>query len=166
MKKICKIKIFAIWAMFLGCCSCQHETMSRISGDNLVIPMQTREKTNAAYLLIVTLGHDGKNCPGCILSNGKWIHVDCQGHGRACLTSAAVVLNQTGTIVTATTTDTFGLTSEDFFLMPDRSLDYEDDKGNHLFLNIPSQMVYRDTATQQFTFTGLSFSNAAAYSNN
>ena len=88
---------------------------------------------------------------------------DCQGHGRACLTSAAVVLNQTGTVVTATTTDTFGLTSEDFFLMPDRSLDYEDEKGNHLFLNIPSQTVYRDTVTLQFTFTGLSFSNTALY---
>ena len=165
MKKTCKIKIFAIWAMLLGCYSCQHETMSRISGDNMVIPMQTGEKTNADYLLIVTLGHDGKNCPGCILSNGKWIHVDCQGHGHACQTSAAVALNQTGTIVTATTTDTFGLTSGNFFFMPDRSLDYEDEKGNHLFLNIPSQTVYRDTATLQFTFAGLSFSNTAVYSN-
>ena len=45
-------------------------------------------------------------------------------------------------------------------------VDYEDEKGNHLFLNIPSQMVYRDTATLQFTFTGLSFSNTEVYSNN
>jgi hypothetical protein len=71
-----------------------------------------------------------------------------------------------GTAITATTTDTFDLTSEDFFLMPDRSLDYVDEKGSHIFLNIPEQVVYRDTATLQFTFTGLFFSEIAAYSNN
>ncbi len=70
-----------------------------------------------------------------------------------------------GTAITATTTDTFDLTSEDFFLMPDRSLDYVDEKGSHIFLNIPEQVVYRDTATLQFTFTGLFFTNTPAYSN-
>ena len=88
------------------------------------------------------------------------------GDGNVCRQAASVVINQTGPAVTATTTDTFGLTSLDFFLMPNRSLDYEDEKGNHIFLNIPGQMVYRDTATQQFTFTGLFYSSAAAYSNN
>jgi hypothetical protein len=70
------------------------------------------------------------------------------------------------TDVTATTTDTFGLTSEDFFLMPDRSLNYTDENNNRIYLNIPEQLVFRDTVTQQFTFTGLFFSDAAAYSNN
>jgi hypothetical protein len=87
------------------------------------------------------------------------------GYGHFCAFTASVQLQQTGTAVTATTTDTFGLTSLDFFLMPNRSLDYEDEKGNHIFLNIPGQMVYRDTATLQFTFTGLFFSERAAYSN-
>jgi hypothetical protein len=77
-----------------------------------------------------------------------------------------VTLNVSGTDITATTTDTFGLTTEDFFLIPDRSLNYTDEKGNRIFLNIPEQMVYRDTATLQFTFTGLFFSETAAYSNN
>ena len=31
---------------------------------------------------------------------------------------------------------------------------------------IPEQMVYRDTSSLQFTFTGLFFSETAAYSNN
>ncbi len=81
------------------------------------------------------------------------------GDGHICLTSAAVSLNQVGADLTATTTDTFGLTSEDFFNMPDRSLNYTDE-------NIPAQQVYRDSVTQQFTFTGLFFSNTAAYTNN
>ncbi|MBR4911877.1 MAG: hypothetical protein IKZ54_03440, partial [Bacteroidales bacterium] len=70
-----------------------------------------------------------------------------------------------GAAVTATTTDTFGLTSEDIFLMPARSLNYTDANNNRIFLNIPAQLLYRDTTTQQFTFTGLFFSDRAAYSN-
>ena len=62
--------------------------------------------------------------------------------------------------------DTFGLTSEDFFLMPARSLYYyTEDNNNHVYLNIPEQMVYRDTATLQFTFTGLFLTNVPEYSN-
>ena len=58
------------------------------------------------------------------------------------------------------------MTSEDFFVMPDRSLNYTDENNNRIFLNIPAQQVYRDSVTQQFTFTGLFFSNTAAYTNN
>ena len=97
---------------------------------------------------------------------GQLVHVNCIGTGDDCLRTAAVQLQQVGTEISATTTDTFDLTSDDFFLMPDRSLSYTDEKGNRIFLNIPAQMVYRDTATLQFTFTGLFFSERAAYSNN
>ena len=100
------------------------------------------------------------------MMNGHVFHIDCMGNGNYCAAIATVQLQQIGTAVTATTTDTFDLTSEDFFLMPDRSLNYTDEKGRRIFLNIPEQMVYRDTATLQFTFTGLSFSETAAYSNN
>lgn len=88
------------------------------------------------------------------------------GDGHYCAFAAAVRLEQDDSGITATTTDTFGITSQDFFLMPDRSLNYTDEKGHRIFLNIPEQMVYRDTATLQFTFTGLFFSETAAYSNN
>ena len=76
-------------------------------------------------------------------------------------------MQQIGSTITATTTDTFGLTSEDFFAMPDRSLYYETDVNNdRIYLNIPGQMVYRDNTTLQFTFTGLSFTVGPIYSNN
>ncbi len=39
-------------------------------------------------------------------------------------------------------------------------------QGVYSYLNIPAQLVYRDPATLQFTFTGLFFSNTAAYANN
>ena len=76
-----------------------------------------------------------------------------------------MILDTVGTDVIATTMDTFGLTTEDFFLMPDRSLNYTDEDNNRIFLNIPGQLLFRDTATQQFTFTGLFFSDEPAYSN-
>ena len=86
-------------------------------------------------------------------------------HGNYCRVVTNVNLTINGTDITATTTDTFGLTSEDFFVMPDRSLNYTDENNNRIFLNIPAQQVYRDSVTQQFTFTGLFFSEAAAYTN-
>ena len=88
------------------------------------------------------------------------------GYGNICVRATNVTLNQIGSAITATTIDTFDLTSEDFFLMPDRSLSYTDINNNQIYLNIPSQLVFRDEDTQQFTFTGLSFSEAALYSNN
>lgn len=87
-------------------------------------------------------------------------------YGHYCTSVASVTLQQTGTDMTATTTDTFGLTSENFYAMPDRSLDYIDENNNRIFLNIPEQLVWRDTTTLQFTFTGLSFSNTPLYTNN
>ena len=155
--------ILVCCAVMLGSFSCRHEAESVIDNGNRVIPVQTGEKTANECMFMISLGHDAKGCPGCILFHGKYVHVDCQGNGTACRVATVVSLNQVATAVTATTTDTFGLTSLDFFLMPDRSLEYVDEKGNHIFLNIPSQMVYRDTATLQFTFTGLSFSNTALY---
>ena len=87
------------------------------------------------------------------------------GMGDYCAKATSVYLEQDGTEVTAITTDTFGLTSEDFFLMPNRSLSYTDANNNRIYLNIPEQLVFRDTVTLQFTFTGLFFSDAPEYTN-
>ena len=87
------------------------------------------------------------------------------GSGNECQASSIVNLQQIGSSVSITTTDTFNLTSENIFLMPNRSLDYMDQSGLHTYLNIPTQLAYRDTTTLQFTFTGLYFSSKPAYSN-
>ena len=134
---------------------------------NRVIVLPEEGKTgNSEVILALCVGHDGKTCKGCVWEDGMYVHVNCVGEGNLCQKMAAVQLQQIETDVIATTTDTFDLTSEDFFLMPDRSLSYKDEKGNDIFLNIPEQMVYRNRTTQQFTFTGLFFSESAAYSNN
>lgn len=151
-------------SLFLGC---QRQVAFEREPNRLIpIPEQGEAKTANIFGLWILAGHDGSKCPGCITIAGHTTHQDCQGHGNKCRKSSSVTLQQIGTDITATTTDTFGLTSEDFFLMPDRSLNYTDEKGNRIFLNIPGQMAYRDTTTLQFTFTGLFFSETAAYSNN
>lgn len=154
-------------ALLLGACEkVENQTATQEQTLNRVVALSGNAKTgNSTHLFAMSMGHSSKDCKGCVMINGHAVHVNCMGSGRECANIAAVQLQQIGTAVTATTTDTFDLTSEDFFLMPDRSLEYVDEKENRIFLNIPGQMVYRDTATLQFTFTGLFFSEAAAYSN-
>lgn len=165
MKKVLTLTLFS--ALLLGACEKEEkQTATYKQTRNRVITLSNDEKTGSStYLLTLGLGHSGKDCNGCVMVRGHLIHVNCMGTGDDCLTTATVQLQQIGTAVTATTADTFDLTSEDFFLVPDRSLNYTDEKNNRIFLNIPEQMVYRDTATLQFTFTGLFFSETAAYSN-
>ena len=166
MKKALTLTLIA--ALLLYACEKEDtQTVTHEQSLNRVIALPDDGKTgNSTALLAMAIGHRSNDCKGCIMMNGHVFHIDCMGNGNYCATIAAVQLQQIGTDVTATTTDTFDLTSEDFFLMPDRSLNYTDEKGRRIFLNIPEQMVYRDTATLQFTFTGLFFSETAAYSNN
>ena len=166
MKKVLTLTLLAV--MLLGACEREeNSTATHEQSRNRVIALSNDEKTgNSTYLFALGVGHSGKDCKGCMMLDGHLVHINCIGAGDDCWRTAAVQLQQVGTEISAITTDTFDLTTEDFFLMPDRSLNYTDEKGNRIFLNIPGQMVYRDTTTLQFTFTGLFFSETAAYSNN
>ncbi len=166
MKNFMKLSGFllALLAMAWLASSCGKEEKPQDAHSNCLVPLETGSK-DASYLLITSMGHDGKNCPGCVLVNGQLRHVDCQGAGRECLKSACISLQEVGTDLVATTVDTFGLTSEDFFNMPARSLNYVDEDENRVFLNIPAQLVYRDNTTLQFTFTGLSITEEQLYTN-
>lgn len=159
-------KVYLIIAVALlliqSCGKADDNRANRSNLNNCLVPLETNTK-KPVYLMAITIGHLASDCGGrCVTIDGIQCHVDCMGYGNVCRRAASVILNQTGTSISAITTDTFGLTSEDFFLMSARSLDYVDDKGVHSFLNIPSQTLFRDTTTQQFTFTGLYFSNMAA----
>ena len=162
MKKVLTMALLAI--LILGACEKEREQMV-IKSPNRVIIAPVEGKTVNEVILTMNIGHDGKTCTGCVWQDGQLHHENCMGSGNYCATSAAVQLLQAGYTINAVTTDTFDLTSEDFFLMPNRSLDYVDEKNNHYYLNIPGQLVYRDSTTLQFTFTGLFFSTLPAYEN-
>ena len=161
MKKVLTFTLLA--AVLFGACEKESKHTTQELSSNRVINIPADGKTAGSTILVMSIGHDGKNCNGCVFENGQLRHMDCMGEGNYCATATSVHIQQIGTAVTATTTDTFGLTSEDFFLMPARSLNYTDEHNNRIFLNIPGQMVYRDATTQQFTFTGLSFTSNPLY---
>ena len=165
MKKAFALTLIA--TILLGSCEkVTHKYVeSELSTNSIVELPNDGRKTNSTFQLSMSLGHSGSNCTGCVMYDGQLIHIDCMGEGNQCATSAVVQLQQFGSAISITTTDTFNLTSGDFFLMPNRSLDYMDQSGLHTYLNIPAQLVYRDTTTLQFTFTGLFFSSKPAYGN-
>ncbi len=144
---------------------CQRPDETTPNERNRLISLNPETKTGSIFYMVSQVGHDGSKCPGCVFEAGQLVHVDCQGDGSQCNITASVTLQQVGSAITATTTDTFGLTSEDFFNMPARSLS-TGESGNNAYLNIPAQLVERDTTTLQFTFTGLFYTGKPAYNNN
>jgi len=165
MKKILTLTVLAV--MFFG--ACKKEKQQAVTPEqslNYMVALSDNGKTgNSTFLLALGLGHSAKNCRGCFMVDGHLVHINCMGAGNECAKTATVQLQRLGATMTATTTDTFNLTTEDFFLMPDRSLLTEDEKGLPVYLNIPAQLVYRDSSTLQFTFTGLYYSNSPVYDN-
>ena len=133
---------------------------------NIIVVCSNGEKTGSEnYTMFVNIGHQASDCKNsCVTVNGQSTHVDCQGIGHYCSKSASVILQSIGGSLTAVTTDTVGLTNEDFFNMPARSLS-TGDGGSTAYLNIPAQLVERDTTTLQFTFTGLFYTDKPEYNN-
>lgn len=165
MKKAFALALLA--ALLLGACEKERNKtdISEQSQNTIVELPDVGKKENTSFQLSLTTGHSANTCNGCVVVQGQTVHVDCMGGGNLCTLSTTVNLQQVGSTISITTTDTFNLTSENFFLMPNRSLDYMDQSGLHTYLNIPTQLAYRDTTTLQFTFTGLYFSSKPAYSN-
>ena len=152
--------------MLQGICSCRKVNRA-VYCENRLVRTDDDAKTETQYLMICLMGHDGANCPGCITLNDKRMHIDCQGEGSACRKASAVALSyDIDNNLIATTVDTFGLTDLDVLNMPSRSFALEIDEGVYSYLNIPAQLVYRDSVTLQFTFTGLSFTGRPLYGNN
>ena len=161
------LKFFAPILLSLMAVSCQKKSDFPITPlqTNYIVGTWNDAKTTQECYIVTCMGHDAKNCNGCILVNGQLRHVNCQGHGNLCAVSSRLTLYPGGSSMYAVTTDTFGLTDQSFFNMPARSLYTEDEKGQPVYLNIPAQLVYRDSTTLQFTFTGLYYTESPDYTN-
>ena len=163
MKRNLSFAILIIATLFSSCQK-SHEMFAEDSCHKITV---STDKTGSAYTITTRCGHSGDKCPGCVTIAGKSYHVPCQGQGNVCLVNIRVSLDpQSDSTYTATTVDASELTGEDFFNMPARSLCVQVAlDGKRTYLNIPAQLVYRDSVTRQFTFTGLFYSNHAAYEN-
>lgn len=167
------MKKFLIPVLFIICfSSCQksdkiQNSINKSNHESTAVLLNKDAKGGSIYQLTVMAGHLASECKGCVTMHGQTFHIDCMGDGNACAKSSIVSLYQSGyNDYTATTLDSTVLTDEDFFNMPSRSLFVEyDEKNNEVWLNIPAQLVYRDSSTLQFTFNGLFYSSSAVYSN-
>lgn len=148
--------------------SCQKtDNIQNTNHDSTAVLLDKKDANNNTYLITIMMGHPASGCKGCVMMYGRLIHIDCMGEGNECVNSSTVNLVQiSANNYTATTLDSTALTNEDFFNMPSRSLFVGyDDKNNEVWLNIPSQLVFRDSTTRQFTFNGLYYTPSAAYEN-
>ncbi len=164
MKRII-IPVLLMFSFF----SCQKtDEIQNTNHDSTAVLLDKKDANNITYLITIMMGHPASGCKGCVMMYGRLIHIDCMGEGNECVNSSTVNLVQiSGNNYTATALDSTALTNEDFFNMPSRSLFVEyDDKNNEVWLNIPAQLVYRDSVSRQFTFTGLYYSNSQIYENN
>ena len=160
-------KFFILFLLILFFYSCQKSDKIQNFHQDYTAVLMNQDSKGRMYTFSFAAGHQAAGCNGCVTILGKSYHVDCMGAGSECAKSSIVSLIQTGyNNYTATTLDSTALTNEDFFNMPSRSLFVEyDEKNNEVWLNIPAQLVFRDSTTQQFTFTGLYYSNSAVYAN-
>ncbi len=160
-----------VWLLLVLSClllSCNKTAQKESLKDyqHKIVPIEDGSKSNS-FMIATRVGHLRENCKnGCVSVGGQKYHADCRLFGNYCLMLTQVTLSQFGAMLTATTIDSTELTSDDFYMIPDRSLYAgRDEKGNDLWLNIPEQTSYRDSVTRQFTFTGLYYSNSQVYQN-
>ena len=167
MKSYKIIILSALTSVLVLACQKNQEKAAPMPSSRLVL-VDSTNRTGSTYLIVTNIGHRSSYCNNaCIYMYGEWLHVDCMGVGDYCAMAESVniVPDSAGTY-SATTIDAYSLTSEDFFNMPARSLCVQIGIfGSSLWLNIPAQLVLRDPLTEQFTFTGLFYTDYQYYNN-
>lgn len=157
--------LFALLLILASSCEKQGNEIYQFYDGNSFVPVIENSKASS-YNLSVRIGHPASGCNGCVKIDGVFMHVDCQGGGSSCGAKAAVRLSpDSAGFYTVTTIYEYELTSEDFFLMPDRSLYVGMDGKDEIWLNIPAQLSTRDITSEQFSFYGLFYSNYVVYKN-
>lgn len=171
MKKIIPFAILTVVILMAACNKFDNNVNMNLKPNNYATVDNSFSKEGGSIEITYTVGHTPSECNNsCTIVNGIPGHADCQGRGDACVITIRIwpvggqPKGETFNVVVDTV---WNLTTEDYFNMPDRSLTVLDAPSeNQAYLNIPAQLVYCDTVTQQFTFTGLFFSEDAAYENN
>lgn len=171
MKKNISLVLLAASLMMVACNKMEKSGSTDPMPDNYAtIGCSSPEESNRPIEITFTAGHNASECNNsCITENGVPGHADCQGFGNACAVTIRlwpIFGHPKGETFNALVDTVWSLTTEDFFNMPSRSLTVLDAPSkDEMYLNIPAQLVIRDTVTRQFTFTGLYFSEGPVYTN-
>jgi len=170
MKKIIPLAFLTAVILMAACNKIDNNVNMNPKPDNYATVGNSFSKEDGPIEITMTAGHDASECNNsCIILNGVPGHADCQGRGDACVITIRIwpVGGQPkGETFNVAVDTVWNLTTEDYFNMPDRSLTVLDAPSeDRRYLNIPAQMVYRDSVTKQFTFMGLFYSDKAVYTN-
>lgn len=170
MKKSNVFILLAAAILMVACNKVDNNGNNGLKPDNYATTYGLSKEEGSPIEITYRVGHSIEECNGCIYGNGIPGHADCQGWGDACVVTIRIwpIGGQPKGGTFSVVVDTvWSLTSEDYFNMPNRSLTVLDAPSeNEAYLNIPAQLAYRDSVTQQFTFTGLFFSETPEYTNN
>lgn len=170
MKKMNFLLAFLL-SLFFSCEKNEQSSLVNCNGNSAIQIMSDTKSafTAGVYSLSIHYGHLANDCTGCTLLGGVPTHIDCMGQGNVCETKAsmAISLMTASDYYQAVTLNEYDLTTEDFFLMPDRSLLTELLNGGkvEVWLNIPEQLAVRDSVTGMFTFIDLFFTSYPVYKN-
>ena len=135
-------------------------------------PDAKESNTPIEITITFTVGHEASDCDNscCWTLADQQTHVPCQGSGNACpviIKIGGKKSTQKSSAFDAEIDSLWEPTPADYYPVPARSLVVLDaPEGTPNYLNIPEQTLVRDSLTDRFTFTGLFFSETAAYSNN
>lgn len=142
------------------------EYYARIAADT------SKENNSIEIIIRFRIGHNADECDhSCYTAMANQnTHMNCRGRGNACPVEIKIGKSSTHQKTPTFEAEVDSLwepTTEDYYPVPARSLVVLDaPEGSPYYLNIPEQTLVRDSLTDRFTFTGLFFSETAAYSNN
>ena len=134
--------------------------------------LKTTPGFTGSYVLYSRAGHNSSECGGgCVYAGGVRKHLNCQGFGSSCGLKASVCISKldvdSSNNYVAIGLNDFEPTDEDAFYMPARSFYIEDEttENGYYWLNIPEQVLVRDTLSNQFLYYNLSFTEDALFEN-
>jgi hypothetical protein len=135
--------------------------------ENVAIPLDWDAKAQSgSYGLTLQCGHSGANCSGCVMSGGMLRHIDCMGAGTECTVNVSVsIIPFPDGQFKAVTIGQYDLTTDDQFLLPNRSLYVVSNSRSQTWLNISEQLTIRDSVTGQFVIKGVTFTDYQLHEN-
>ena len=142
----------------------QRITMEKTSGGSSDI-------LEADYVLSASVGHNSTDCNNsCTMVGGVTCHVNCQGWGSICNSTATVNVKKAAGkshSYQATTLNNYGPTDGLTYNMPARSfyIAYAGFTNGYIWLNVPAQILQRNNINQYFHYSNISFTSQALYSN-
>jgi hypothetical protein len=169
--------LFGIWA---ASCVKENETVNtnrKKEKGNSTAMLIKKLKANVfegSYLMVSKAGHTSNDCGGkCKYFNGIWVHVNCQGFGNECNFRASINISKN---LPEDSTDNYysgiGLyenepIEDSTYEMPERSFYFESEEfeNGFIWINIPEQVLIRNTESSMFIYDSITFTVDPLYEN-